>query len=67
MGSTAACSKPAWRTWGSTGCSGGADLTLCTGLAKLRYLERCLTEAELDKVRWRNAAEIFPAGSFGDG
>jgi uncharacterized protein len=45
----------------------GADLTLCTGLAKLRYLERLLTEPELEKVRWRNAAGIFPAGSFGDG
>lgn len=43
----------------------GADLTLCTGLGKLRYLERLLTETELERVRWRNAAALFPAGAFG--
>lgn len=45
----------------------GADLTLCTGLAKLRYLERLLSDHELEKIRWRNAAGIFPPGAFGDG
>lgn len=42
----------------------GADATLCTGWAKLRYLERLLSQADLELVRWRNAARIFPPGSF---
>lgn len=42
----------------------GADVTLCTGLAKLRYLERVLTAGDLDLVRYRNAERIFPPGSF---
>jgi predicted TIM-barrel fold metal-dependent hydrolase len=42
----------------------GADLTLCTGLAKLRRLGRVLGGADMERVRWRNAAAIFPAGSF---
>ncbi len=42
----------------------GADLTLCTGLAKYRYLERMLSAADLDRIARRNAAGIFPAGSF---
>ncbi|MBL8989607.1 MAG: amidohydrolase [Gemmatimonadetes bacterium] len=42
----------------------GADLTLCTGWGKLRYLERLLTGQELENVRWRNAAAIFPPGAF---
>jgi predicted TIM-barrel fold metal-dependent hydrolase len=43
----------------------GADLTLCTGWAKLRYLETLLSPADLELVRWRNAARIFPVGAFG--
>ncbi|MEZ4457011.1 MAG: amidohydrolase family protein [Gemmatimonadales bacterium] len=43
----------------------GADLTLCTGWAKLRYLERLLPAPEAEKVRWRNAAAIFPSRAFG--
>jgi hypothetical protein len=44
----------------------GADLTLCTGLAKLRALEVIgLSADELADIRWRNAARIFPAGAFG--
>jgi predicted TIM-barrel fold metal-dependent hydrolase len=43
----------------------GADLTLCTGLAKLRYLEELLTPDEVEAVRWRNAAGIFPPDAFG--
>jgi hypothetical protein len=43
----------------------GADLTLCTGLAKLRYLEELLTPDEVEAVRWRNAAGIFPPEAFG--
>jgi hypothetical protein len=43
----------------------GCDLTMDTGWAKLRYLERLLAPADLELVRWRNAARIFPAGAFG--
>ena len=43
----------------------GCDITMCTGLAKLRHLERTLPADELEWVRWRNAAAIFPAGAFG--
>jgi hypothetical protein len=42
----------------------GCDLTIETGWAKLRYLERTLTATDLEAVRWRNAARIFPAGAF---
>jgi uncharacterized protein len=42
----------------------GADATLCTGWAKLRYLEKLLTQPEMDLIRWRNATRIFPPGSF---
>ena len=37
----------------------GADITLDTGWAKLRYLERLLTEDEMELVRWRTAADLF--------
>jgi predicted TIM-barrel fold metal-dependent hydrolase len=42
----------------------GADITLCTGLAKLRYLEHLLTAEQHQRVRWRNAAAIFPSHAF---
>jgi predicted TIM-barrel fold metal-dependent hydrolase len=42
----------------------GCDLTMETGWAKLRYLEHLLSTEELELVRWRNAARIFPAGAF---
>jgi uncharacterized protein len=42
----------------------GCDLTIETGWAKLRYLERLLPAGDLEMVRWRNAARIFPAGAF---
>jgi predicted TIM-barrel fold metal-dependent hydrolase len=42
----------------------GADATLCTGWAKLRYLERLLSPGDFELVRWKNAARIFPAGAF---
>lgn len=42
----------------------GADATLCTGWAKLRYLEKLLSQQEMELIRWRNAARIFPPGSF---
>ena len=44
----------------------GSDITMDTGWAKLRYLERLLPADQLERVRWRNAAAIFPRGSFGD-
>jgi predicted TIM-barrel fold metal-dependent hydrolase len=43
----------------------GADLTLETGLAKLWALEAIGLDADqLADIRWRNAARIFPPGSF---
>lgn len=43
----------------------GADITMCTGLAKLWALEVMgLSDDELDDVRWRNAVRIFPPGAF---
>jgi predicted TIM-barrel fold metal-dependent hydrolase len=37
----------------------GCDLTMDTGLAKLRYLGALLSGTELEQVRWRNAERIF--------
>lgn len=43
----------------------GSDLTLDAGLAKLRHLERlALAPSDLEAIRWRNAAAIFPRGAF---
>ena len=43
----------------------GCDLTMCTGLAKLHALEVIgLSPGEMSAIRWKNAAKIFPAGSF---
>jgi predicted TIM-barrel fold metal-dependent hydrolase len=43
----------------------GCDLTMCTGLAKLHALEVVgLSSDEMAAIRWRNAAKIFPEGSF---
>ena len=43
----------------------GCDLTLETGLAKLRALSVIgLTGEELEGIRWRNAIRIFPPGSL---
>ena len=36
-----------------------------TGWAKLRYLEHLLTPANLELIRWKNAARIFPRAGFG--
>ncbi len=42
-----------------------ADLTLCTGLAKLRALEVIgMPQDALDDICWRNAQRIFPPNSF---
>jgi predicted TIM-barrel fold metal-dependent hydrolase len=42
----------------------GCDLTIETGWAKLRYLERLLPSGDLEQIRWRNAARIFPPDAF---
>jgi hypothetical protein len=42
----------------------GTDLTMDSGWAKLRYLERLLSPEDLERVRWKNAARIFPPGAF---
>src|SRR4029079_7873112 len=43
----------------------GCDLTMCTGLAKLRALATIgLQPDEIEDIRWRNAVRIFPANSF---
>ena len=42
----------------------GCDLTIDTGWAKLRYLERLLGAPALELVRWGNAARIFPPYAF---
>jgi len=42
-----------------------ADLTLCTGLTKLRALDHVgLDDSALDDITWRNAVRLFPAGAF---
>ena len=41
----------------------GTDLTMDTGWAKLRYLERLLAREELELVKWKNAARLFPRGA----
>lgn len=45
----------------------GADLTLCTGLAKLWALEAIgLSASDMADIRWKNAARIFPSRAFAD-
>jgi predicted TIM-barrel fold metal-dependent hydrolase len=45
----------------------GCDLTMETGLAKLRALEVIgLPGEDLERIRWRNAVGIFPPGSVLD-
>jgi hypothetical protein len=46
----------------------GADITLDTAWAKLRYLEsRGLDQESLDLIKFGNAFRIFPEGVFRDG
>ena len=54
------------RALGSRRLLWGSDITMCTGLAKLRALEATgLVSAEdLEGIRCRNAARIFRAGAF---
>ena len=55
----------AYATVGAQRLLWGADLTLCTGLAKLWALEVIgLTNDELADVRWRNACRIFSMGTL---
>ncbi len=43
----------------------GADITLCTGLAKLWALDAIGLDADaLADIRWKNAVRIFPVGAF---
>jgi predicted TIM-barrel fold metal-dependent hydrolase len=43
----------------------GCDLTMCTGLAKLRALDVIGVKGDdLENIRWKNAVRIFPKGSF---
>jgi uncharacterized protein len=45
----------------------GSDVTMETGLAKLRGFEAIrLTPEQTAQIRWQNAARIFPPGSFAD-
>ena len=45
----------------------GCDLTMETGLAKLRAFEAIGLETEkMSLIRWGNAARVFPAGTFPD-
>ncbi|HEY4215694.1 MAG TPA: amidohydrolase family protein [Gemmatimonadaceae bacterium] len=43
----------------------GSDLTMCTGLAKLRALGAAgRSQLEIENISWRTAVRIFPPGSF---
>ncbi len=43
----------------------GSDLTMCTGLAKLRALDTIgLGRDDIERIRWKNTARIFRPGSF---
>ena len=43
-----------------------SDVTMCTGLTKLRALAHLPISADdIANMRWRNAERVFPAGAFG--
>jgi len=45
----------------------GTDLTMDTGLAKLRHLSAMgCSEEDIEQVRWKNAVEVFGRGVVGD-
>lgn len=45
----------------------GTDLTMDTGLAKLRHLSAMgCGEEDVERVRWKNAVEVFGRGVMGD-
>jgi predicted TIM-barrel fold metal-dependent hydrolase len=55
----------AMRAVGASRLLWAADLTLCTGLTKLRSLEHIGASADdVAAIRWRNAVRIFPGGAF---
>jgi len=55
----------AYHAVGATRLIWGSDITMETGLAKLRALPMVgLTEEEISAVTWGNAERIFPARSF---
>ncbi len=55
----------AYQAVGATRLIWGSDITMETGLAKLRALPMVgLTEEEISAVTWGNAERIFPARSF---
>lgn len=50
---------------GATRLLWGCDLTMCTGLAKLRALDTIgLQPGDIENIRWRNALRIFPPNAF---
>jgi uncharacterized protein len=50
---------------GATRLLWGSDLTMCTGLAKLRALDVIgLSADDIADIRWRNACRLFPRDSF---
>ena len=55
----------AWRAVGASRMLWGCDLTMETGLSKLRALPAVgLSDEEVEQVRWRNAERIFRDGSL---
>jgi predicted TIM-barrel fold metal-dependent hydrolase len=43
----------------------GSDLTMCTGLAKLRALDHLgLSAEDIANIRWRNASRLFAPSAF---
>jgi predicted TIM-barrel fold metal-dependent hydrolase len=42
----------------------GSDISMDTGWAKLRYLERTIPPADVELLTWRNAVRIFPSRSL---
>lgn len=51
---------------GSTRLLWASDITMCTGLTKLRALSHTGASAsEISDMRWRNAVRIFPRGALG--
>jgi predicted TIM-barrel fold metal-dependent hydrolase len=42
----------------------GADITMETGWGKLRHLENLISPDDLERIRWKNAAGIFPPSSL---
>lgn len=57
----------ALNTLGASRLLWGSDLTMCTGLAKLRALDVIGVKGEdLENIRWKNAVRIFPRGAFDD-